>query len=326
MAASQFVSRVVTKAVPAIETSEGVGARVRRSIGTPGLRNLSPFLMLDHFRIPLNAGFADHPHRGMTTVTLMLDGFVQHEDSKGHAGTIGPGSLQWMKAGKGIVHAEMPKHYDDSGKRLPDPIGLQLWIDLPREEKAAPPDYQEMLGTSLPTVTPRDGEPEDTEGKGWKIKIIAGESHGVTSPVRSPKNGGCSYYDITLQPGGRVWQPLPKGWNAFIYTTDGALKVGGKDQVYERFNTLVLSNAGEDSTEDGVWLEHAAPSGSDANGETRCFLIAGQPLQQESFQYGPFAMCERAEVMQAMRDYQTGTNGFEGAPTWQSKIASGFGH
>ncbi|CAD6898856.1 unnamed protein product [Tilletia controversa] len=327
MASSGYVSRVVTKAVPAIETSEGVGARVRRSIGTPGLQNLSPFLMLDHFRIPPKAGFADHPHRGQVTVTLMLEGYVNHEDFAGHAGTIGPGDLQWMTAGRGIVHAEMPKHYDEAGNRLPDPTGLQLWIDLPRDHKFDEPDYQELLGSSLPTVTPRESEPEETEGQGWKIKVIAGESHGAVSPIRSPETGGCEYYDITLQPGGRVFQKLPKGWNAFIYSTAGSIKVGEKEKakVFEKYHTLVLSNAGPDSTEDGVWFEHAS-SGAEATEEARFFLVAGKPLDQPTVQYGPFVLCTKEDVMQTLQDYQLGQNGFERAPGWQSKIAANFGH
>ncbi|KAL9937464.1 hypothetical protein V8E36_003873 [Tilletia maclaganii] len=315
-------SRVVVKAVPAIEKSEGVGARVRRSIGTPGLQNLSPFLMLDHFRVPPGAGFADHPHRGQITVTLMLDGYVQHEDSKGHAGTIGPGDLQWMTAAKGIVHAEMPKHYDDEGKRLPDPVGLQLWLDLPKENKKDEPSYQEMEGSSLPTVTPRESEPVETEGKGWKIKIIAGESHGATSPVRSPDKGQCWYFQIDLQPGGRVFQPLPAGFNAFIYSTSGSVKVGGKDKVFEQYHTLVLSNAGPDSMENGVWIEHASPESDSSAKPAQLFLVAGQPLDQPVVQYGPFVMCTKEEVDQTLKDYQLGQNGFEGAPGWRSKIAA----
>ncbi|KAK0552385.1 RNA pol II transcription cofactor [Tilletia horrida] len=309
MSSASQVSRVVTKAVPAIETSEGVGARVRRSIGTPALQNLSPFLML----------------LTLVTVTLMLDGEVMHEDFASHAGTIGPGDLQWMTAARGIVHAEMPRHFDENGKRLPDPIGLQLWLDLPAANKFDEPDYQELKGSSLPTVTPRDSEPAETEGKNWKIKIIAGESHGAKSPVRSPEAGGCWYFDITLQPGGRVFQPLPKGWNAFLYSISGALKVGKKDKVFDKYHTLVLSNAGDDSEEDGVWLEHASVEGAEAE-EARFFLVAGKPLQQTVVSAGPFVLNTREQVMEAFQDFRLGRNGFERAPGWQSKIAAGFGH
>ncbi len=133
--AARAVSRSVAKKVRAIETGEGAGATVRRSIGTPALRNISPFLMLDHFRIPEGAGFPDHPHRGQTTVTYLLEGTSKHEDFAGHAGTIGPGDVQWMNAGHGIMHAEMPIHRDADGNKLVDPVGLQLWVDLPKEAK-----------------------------------------------------------------------------------------------------------------------------------------------------------------------------------------------
>ncbi|CEH16673.1 PIRIN [Ceraceosorus bombacis] len=190
------VSRRVVQEVPAVETPEGAGAVVRRSIGTPALRNLSPFLMLDHFRIGEGAGFPDHPHRGMTTVTYMLSGQVQHEDFAGHAGTIGPGSLQWMTAGRGIVHAEMPLHRDPkTNAKLEDPIGLQLWIDLPQEMKSSEPFYQESAAQAIPTALPRADQPVETEGKAWSIKVISGESHGVQSKVRTPDRGHCWYFD-----------------------------------------------------------------------------------------------------------------------------------
>ncbi len=175
----KFIPRHVARAVQSIETAEGVGARVRRSIGTPALRNFSPFLMLDLFHIPPGAGFEDHPHRGMTTVTLMKEGIVQHEDFEGNAGTIGVGDLQWMTAGKGIMHAEMPLHHDPkTGERLPDPKGLQLWIDLPQESRYTEPTYQDLRHEQIPVAKPRSKDVEDPEreGQGWEVKVIAGKS------------------------------------------------------------------------------------------------------------------------------------------------------
>ncbi|KAI8597471.1 RmlC-like cupin domain-containing protein, partial [Dissophora ornata] len=161
-------SRSIVKSVLSREQSEGVGARVRRSIGRPELRNHDPFLMLDEFNVDKNGGFPDHPHRGFETVTYMLEGQFQHEDFAGHKGTIGPGDLQWMTAGRGIVHSEMPV------KSQTRAHGLQLWINLPKEHKMCEPQYQELLDKEIPRATPEEGV---------TVKVIAGESHGVTSKV-----------------------------------------------------------------------------------------------------------------------------------------------
>lgn len=327
------LSRSVVKKVYAVETPEGAGAVVRRSIGTPQLRNLSPFLMLDNFLVKPGAGFPDHPHRGQSTVTYMLEGEFEHEDSQGHKGRVGPSDLQWMIAGRGIVHAEMPRHYDDAGKRLPDPVGLQLWIDLPKAHKMDAPSYQELSSTQIPTARPRPDEPVETEGSGWTVKVIAGQSHGVESPVRTPSKGGCWYLDVTLaKPGDRIFQEIPTGFNAFIYTLGPApIRVGDAagpgSQVHERHHTLVLSNQAQISDpridpasvpqENGVWIEHA---GADGAQEARLVVIAGEPLDQPVFQHGPFVMTSREEIMKTFMDYQSGTNGFENAPGWRSKI------
>ncbi|KAI5450859.1 RNA pol II transcription cofactor [Naganishia albida] len=294
---STQTSRKAVKSVLAIEQSEGVGAKVRRSIGSPALRNLTPFLMLDHFTIGKGAGFADHPHRGQSTVTYMLEGKVQHEDFAGHAGTIGPGDLQWMVAGKGIMHAEMPLH--EEGK--PDPMGLQLWIDLPAKDKGIDPLYQEMLAKDICTVRPS----EDVE-----ITVISGESHGEKGPVRPV--GGCWYLDFKLKgKGAKVFQPLPKGWTSFLYLLSGGLIVGDQPDVHKAYHTVVLS-AGEG--ENGVWLQAAE------DGLTRGVLIAGEPLQQRVVQYGPFVTTSTDEARQAIMDFQNAENGFERAKHWRSEI------
>lgn len=254
----------------------------------------------------------------------MLEGYVNHEDFAGHAGTIGPGDLQWMLAGQGIMHAEMPKHFDDQGKRLPDPIGLQLWVDLPRIAKNSPPQYQEMLGKQLPTVTPRPDQPIETEGRNWSIKVIAGASHGIESPVRSPEQGGTYILDIRVQPGGKVFQEIPPTWTSFMYTLGPAsVRIGdgssssnlAASQVHEPYHTLVLDDD-TDQSANGVWIEHAGSSSEEA----RLMLFAAQKLDQQVYQYGPFVVAERAHVQQAILDFQTGMNGFERAPGWRSKI------
>src|SRR5690606_1923782 len=152
--------RSIQKVVKALSQSEGAGARVRRSIGTPQLRNLSPFLMLDHFTIAEGAGFPDHPHRGQETITYLLSGSVDHEDFAGNAGTIGPGDLQFMTAGRGIVHAEMPgKQATEDGKKAEN-TGMQLWVDLPKELKFCEPRYRDLKATEIPLAKSDDGKVE----------------------------------------------------------------------------------------------------------------------------------------------------------------------
>lgn len=260
------------------------------------LRNLTPFLMLDHFNVGPGAGFPDHPHRGQTTVTYMLEGKFEHEDFVGHRGIIGPGDLQWMTAGRGIMHAEMPIH--EPGK--PNPQGLQLWLDLPAKMKGVEPSYQEKKASEITTVHPS----EDTE-----IVVISGESHGEKGPVRPL--GGCWYFDFKLKKkGAKVWQPLPQGWTSFVYLLTGSLIVSdGPPQ--KPYNTLVLS---AEPSEDGVWLT------SDSDEETRGVLIAGEPLDQPVVQYGPFVVTSQQEARQAILDFQGAKNGFEKAKTWKSVI------
>ncbi|OAX44600.1 hypothetical protein K503DRAFT_678410 [Rhizopogon vinicolor AM-OR11-026] len=299
--ALNLTSRNVVKKVLAVETAEGAGARVRRSIGSMNLRNLTPFLMLDHFHVSEGAGFPDHPHRGQATVTYMLEGSSRHEDSAGHAGTIETGGVQWMCAGKGIIHAEMPVH----GQGVPEPRGLQLWVDLPKEFKMVEPSYQELSPEAIPTAYP--------EGKdgGIDIKVISGKSHGVESPVRPL--GGCWFFHVTMKnAGATMFQDIPAGWTAFVYIWKGAVSIDENSPVQESFHTLVLSN--EDG-ETGVQLT----AGED---DTQFVLIAGEPLDQTVFQYGPFVMTNQEEIQSTLMDYRTGRNGFEKAHTWKSKIGN----
>ncbi|KAG8907388.1 hypothetical protein FRB99_004413 [Tulasnella sp. 403] len=290
------ISRTVLKTVKALETAEGDGAKVRRSIGSMNLHRLDPFLILDHFDLEPGSGFPDHPHRGQATVTYMLDGSVQHEDSAGHKGTIGPGDLQWMIAGKG-----MPVH----GPGLPNPTGLQLWIDLPKADKMTQPSYQELLASQIPTAYPQ-GAQGPTE-----IKVISGTSFGVTSPVRHL--GGCWYLDVKfnqVNPGSKAefFQDIPQGWTAFLYTLEGKINV--INTPVDTYHTIVLSS---ESDQTGVLLSSDEPA--------RAVLIAGAPLNQPVFQYGPFVMNTKEEIMATLRDYDGQRNGFEKSKTWKSSIA-----
>ena len=201
--AKEFVSRTIKQKVLSREQGEGMGARVRRSIGRPELRNFDPFLMLDEFKVGKPAGFPDHPHRGFETVTYMLPttkGSFAHEDFCGHKGIIGPGDLQWMTAGKGIVHSEMPANEDISH-------GLQLWVNLAKKDKLCEPAYQELKASDVPKVT-KDGV---------TAIVIAGEALGVQSKVytRTPTH----YLHFIMEKNSVLNQPIPEGWNAFAYVS-----------------------------------------------------------------------------------------------------------
>ena len=289
---STFTTRTVSKIVRAIEQSEGVGARVRRTIGTHNLRNLSPFLMLDHFSVPYGAGFPDHPHRGQETVTYMLDGAFQHEDFVGHAGRIETGDLQWMTAGKGIMHSEMPVKQPGNKPN----VGLQLWVDLPEKYKLSDPRYQELRDADIPRAKPDDKV---------EIKVISGDSFGVKSPVQTLV--GVWYLDVKIAPGGKVEQKLPENWTTFIYTLTGRPSIAGKE--VEPFHTVVLSTSG-----DGVSVEN---NGTE---ETRFVIISGEPLDQRVVQHGPFVMTSEQGIYEAMRDFSSNSNGFERAKGWRSEI------
>lgn len=276
----------------------------------------------------------------MVTVTYMLEGQFNHEDFAGHVGRLGPGDLQWMSAARGIMHAEMPIHRDEAGRKLPDPVGLQLWIDLPAKNKKDPPTYQEYPKEQVPTALPRPDQPEETEGRDWSVKVIAGSSHGVESPVRTPDQGACWYLDVTLKkPGARIFQEIPTGFNSFIYTMGPApIRIGTPDApgasnpieastAHEAFHTLVLSNMASISDpktdpasvpqETGVWVEHV---GTKEGEEARFVVIAGEPLDQKVVQHGPFVLTTKEEVYQTLLDFQGAKNGFERAAGWKSKI------
>lgn len=300
------VSRTIRKVFLAVEQAEGAGARVRRSIGTPSLRNLSPFLMLDHFTIKPGAGFPDHPHRGQETITYLLEGAVDHEDFAGHAGTIEAGDLQFMTAGRGIIHAEMPHQNADGSAN----VGLQLWVDLPRALKSCEPRYRDLRAAEIPSVDADDGRVH--------VKVISGQSHGVDS-VKDLAYTPVWILDVTVQPGGRVVQPVPAGWTAFAYTLEGDVRfangstgsTGSTDALVHAFHNVVFAPDGDAVT---------ASVDADAATSARFVLVAGTPLDQPVVQYGPFVVTNREEVRQALMDYQSFSNGFERAKGWKSEI------
>jgi redox-sensitive bicupin YhaK (pirin superfamily) len=303
------IPRGISRVIRAIEQAEGAGARVRRSIGTSPLPRLNPFLMLDHFSIRPGAGFPDHPHRGQETITYVLEGAVDHEDFAGNRGTIEAGDLQFMTAGRGIMHAEMPRQNRDGSAN----VGLQLWVDLPRKLKMCEPRYRDLRAAEIPTAT--------TDGGRVRVKVISGQSQGVDS-VKDLAYTPVWLLDVEIQPGGRVEQPVPAGWNAFAYTLDGTVVFGrpggdgpGEQQqqqaAVEQYHTVVFEPAGE-----AVFAEVKA----DAEKSSRFVLVAGAPLEQEVVQHGPFVVNSQKEVYQAFMDYQTHSNGFERADGWESEI------
>ncbi|KAF9946090.1 hypothetical protein BGZ72_000680 [Mortierella alpina] len=276
MVASNFArtSRSIVKSILSKEQSEGDGARVRRSIGRPELRNHDPFLMLDEF---------DGDGTGQS----------QHEDFAGHKGTIGPGDVQWMTAGRGIVHSEMPVRSQARAH------GLQLWINLPKEHKMCEPQYQELLDGQIPRATPQEG---------IVIKVIAGESHGVKSHVytRTPT----MYLDYRMDKNKTVEQSIPSSFTGFIYMLKGTAYIGDKEFQAKAHHTLTFS-------EDGAETIKIKTKDEDAH----FVVIAGEPLKEPIVQHGPFVMNTQQEIYDTFVDYQFSQNGFERAKNWRSTIA-----
>jgi quercetin 2,3-dioxygenase len=275
--------RPVVQTIRGMPTSDGAGVKLTRVIGAPQLMELDPFLMLDEFGTDRPedyiAGFPDHPHRGFETVTYMLDGRMRHRDNHGNSGLLVPGSVQWMSAGRGLVHSEMPEQ--EEGRMR----GFQLWINLPARLKMSEPRYQEYGPERIPQVH---------AAPGVLVKVIAGEVQGVIGPVEQAATSPL-YLDLLLQRDASFEQPVPAGHNAFLYVYEGALTVGGGG-VVSAVNTQQLAVLGPG---DAVVVKAMAP-------DTRAILVAGRPLREPVARYGPFVMNTRAEIMQAMADFQAG--------------------
>lgn len=262
--------------------------------------------MLDHFAIPPGAGFPDHPHRGQETITYLLSGAVDHEDFAGNKGTIHEGDLQFMTAGRGIVHAEMPRQNEDGAAN----VGMQLWVDLPKELKSCEPRYRDLRAKEIPETTADNGKVH--------VKVISGKAY-ETESLKELAYTPVWLLDFTVRPGGRVKQALPKGWNAFAYLLNGTtiFSTGGESRPIEQYHNVVFEK-------DGDSIEAHVDEGAEK--ESRFILVAGLPLDQPIVQYGPFVVTSRDEVMQAMSDYQTHSNGFERAYNWESEIGKSMVH
>jgi hypothetical protein len=272
--------------VQAHRQTEGGGFVVRRPFPTAGLRHADPFLLLDEMGpvdyAPGEAiGAPDHPHRGFETVTYVLDGEMEHEDSAGHRGKLASGDVQWMTAGRGIVHAEMPSRaFQDHGGRM---HGFQIWVNLPKRDKMMAPRYQEISRDKIPEGTSADGLA--------KVKVVAGEALGAKAVIetRTP----ISYLHFTLQPGAKVDVPLPRDHAAYAYVFKGDAIVSGKDV---REGQLAMLGEGDS-------LELAASE------DAQLLVLSGVPLQEPVVQYGPFVMNTENEIRQAIIDYQSGRLG-----------------
>ncbi len=272
-------TRTIRQRVPASEVTEGAGVTVHRSIGTPALRNLDPFLMLDHFGSDnpdeYIAGFPDHPHRGFITFTYMLDGHMQHRDSMGNQGELKPGGVQWMKAASGVIHSEMPRQANGLMR------GFQLWINLPASEKMSDPAYQEFSSAAIPEVALDAG----------RVRVLAGEFNGTHGVIVDPSTD-VLYLDVALSAHAAFSLPLDASRHAFVYVFEGSARLG-KDELAK--HTLAVLGSGD--TVD-------ITAGADG---ARFILVAGRPIGEPVVQYGPFVMNTREEIEQALADYRDGT-------------------
>ena len=276
--ATDTTTRRVVKVVHGMPTSDGAGVKLRRVIGQPGLPELDPFLMLDEFGTDAPAdyiaGFPEHPHRGFETVTYMLDGRMRHRDNHGHEGVLVPGSVQWMTAGRGIVHSEMPEQQEGRMR------GFQLWLNLPARDKMTEPKYQEFGPERIPVAIPAPGV---------SVKVIAGEVGAVKGPIEQPATDP-TYLDVGLTAGTAYTHALPEQHAAFLYVFEGAVRIGSN--AIKAGEMVVLSEGSE------VHLS--------ADEDSRAILVAGRPLKEPVARYGPFVMNTREQLIQAVEDFQAG--------------------
>jgi hypothetical protein len=275
--------RAVERLVAGQRTSDGAGVKLTRVLTQDLQRRLDPFLMLDAFGTDnpgdYIGGFPDHPHRGFETVTYMLEGRMRHRDSAGHEGLLGPGGVQWMTAGRGIIHSEMPEQQEGRME------GFQLWLNLPSRDKMAPAWYRDIPTAEIPQFS--------TAG-GVTVRVIAGESHGVQGAMQREATAPL-ILDVHLSAGAAFAQPLPGAHNAFVYVYRGAVSIDGSAVSSQRM--AILANAAD---ADGVVLQ--AAGGAPA----RALLIAGAPLKEPIAQYGPFVMNTQDEIFQAVQDFRAG--------------------
>jgi hypothetical protein len=287
--ATSFRSRAVERVVRGQATSDGDGVKLTRVLTQPLQQRLDPFLMLDAFGSDAASdyvgGFPDHPHRGFETVTIMLEGRMRHRDSVGNVGLLEPGSVQWMTAGRGIIHSEMPEQ--EQGRMA----GFQLWVNLAAADKMTAPEYRDIAPASVPAFT---------TDAGVQVRVIAGASHGTAGAVTRPRTEPI-VLELTLPPGAVFDAELPPGHNAFAHVF-GAIpvEIGAGDST--RVEPERMAILGNEAGAEGV--RFAAPA--DASAPARVLLVAGRPLGEPIAQYGPFVMNTTAELQRAVQDFQRG--------------------
>jgi len=273
--------RSVERLIAGQPTSDGAGVKLTRVLTQPLQRRLDPFLMLDAFGTDnpedYIGGFPDHPHRGFETVTYMIAGRMRHRDSAGHEGLLQNGGVQWMTAGRGVIHSELPEQEDGRME------GFQLWLNLPAKDKLRAPWYRDIRSADIP---------EFTTAGGVKVRAIAGRSHGIEAAMQRDVTEPL-YLDLELPAGASFTQSLPSSHNAFVYVYRGGIGIGDVDVPLQRM--AILRN---EPDSDGVVLRARAAS--------RVLLIAGKPLGEPIAQHGPFVMNTNEEIFQAVRDYQSG--------------------
>ncbi len=282
------VPRGIDHIVAGVSTSDGDGVRLTRVLQQPLQKRLDPYLMLDAFGSDnpgdYIGGFPNHPHRGFETVTYMIAGRMRHRDSAGHEGLLENGGVQWMTAGRGLVHSELPEQEDGLME------GFQLWLNLPAKDKMREPWYRDIRSSEIP---------EFTTVSGAHVRVIAGISHGIAGAEQRAHTEPL-YLDITLPPGTEFAQPLPHDHNALVYVFRESLWIAGSEVPTRRM--AILAN---DAGSDGVVLRAGVTNHSPA----RALLIAGRPLNEPIAQYGPFVMNTPEQIRQAVHDFQNGKLG-----------------
>lgn len=276
-------NRQLERLVTGVATQDGAGVSLVRVLTHDLQRRLDPFLMLDNFHSDKPedylAGFPDHPHRGFETVTYMLAGRMRHRDNAGNEGLLQAGGVQWMTAGSGLVHSELPEQEDGLMS------GFQLWLNLASADKMIAPSYRDLQATEIPQISPQPGV---------KIKVIAGSVFGTAGAMQRPHTEPL-YLDVQLEAGQQLDLPVPATHNAFLYVYEGELGIGADARNAPAGRMAILSNSGQS---DGVSVR--------AQGNSRFLLIAGKPLNEPIAQWGPFVMNTREQVEQAIQDFRDG--------------------
>ena len=272
------MNRTIINIIDGVETSDGAGVKLRRIIGGPDLNMLDPFLLFDEFGSDdpddYMAGFPPHPHRGFETITYMLNGKFRHKDSAGNEGLLTDGSVQWMTAGRGVIHSEMPEKTDGLAR------GFQLWLNLPKKLKMIDPSYNDIPRNKIPEVNIEHG----------KVRVISGEYNNIKGP--GLPHTGMYYFDVELNQSENINIPLDDYWNSFIYVYSGEASVDG--QRVRKGQLAILSEKG------------ALNFISNGTSVLKCIVVSGDPINEPVARGGPFVMNTKAEVLQAFNDYQNG--------------------